>query len=378
MSKNYFGIKALSNSALSYLDPKSGGSDHKFLAFHAGRFKKKSMGFDLGSMCHAHLLEPQNTVEVSELPSGGIRDIIDYVYKKIFNDHRFGLLTEFNLPEILTMIWAGTNGEEVIIKNSTEPIPKQVADWILEGYKAIEYQARWNDDTKIEKAWTNGKEYLSLLLENSNADPMDDDGEAVFFLGNKTACTTEAIQLANKFKENIAYNEMLYRYLFDDEYVTGGQAVNEHAIIWSMHGITMKAKLDRYIINPKMKTIYHFDLKSSRHHPEIFMGSIFGYSYYRQIGLYDMALRSKLDNPGEWTIQHYLVPLETGGLNEVGLYKIAPQFVVAGKLEAEALAIRAEKLINGELQPAPIFREAEMEKWQEKKWQANYELITTY
>lgn len=370
MVKNYFEVRALSNSALSYLDPKSGGSDQKFLAWAAGQFRKQSMGFDLGSMVHAYLLEPQNTVEIDELPAGKIKLAIEEVYKYLY-DMNYPMN---NFDALVNDIRKGIHVIEESNGYPQEIISADLAEIIAISAKKVEYQNRWKNPAKIRKIWVEGKTYLQLMMENES-DQENDDGEAVFFLGNKQAITKKAKELALHFKQQINTSELLYNYLFNDRFVEGGTARNEEAILWTMNDIDMKCKVDRYIVNPRLKEIYHFDMKTSNDHPEKFGKSIFNYSYYRQVGVYDVALRSKYGLG--WTIKHYLVPMETNenSLNEVGCYEIDKELVEAGVEEFKALANRANMLLKKKMQPKIRFHLAKLEGWQRKTYLKNLELI---
>lgn len=307
MQEQYFQIMdRVSNSSLSKINPKEGGSPVRYMAFLRNEkepYEKKGSYFDLGTLAHNRVLEPEKyEMIVLPTPSDAIAEII----KKIFN------------MNIAALDWSG------IVDTKLEDHEKDIHTFA----KEINYGQSWKAETRLSKVleWTS---YYNALKE-SNTKMIADD-----IMIDKV----HRMEAELKAKPNIMY------LLYDIDEEPGVQTFNEQEVLWEevIDGVTIKfkAKLDRLILKDGKFTI--IDVKTTGKAIALFPEAIERYRYHRQTAFYRRAarefLKQKFGKDFEFE-NAYITAVETSGFFESELFRIGDDLLQEGGQEIRDLLNR--------------------------------------
>ena len=244
---------AVSNSALSKINPDEGGSFDKFEKYILGESQDEAKAYYFNGKLLHYYIEHKDEFCISEVnkPTPAVAKVVENLYEY---DHDFS-----------------SRGE------------------ILDVCNTLKYQSGWNPDTRVDKILEEGTEYYNFLVENS-----------------------DKICLTPSEKEQIlhqvtAIEQSDYRdVLIDDPTVE-----RERAILFNLSKIfKSKALIDNLKSNHDRQTAHITDLKTSSkpistfHHwkrygydsgrilMKYFDGPFFTYRYYRQLAHYVAAVKS--------------------------------------------------------------------------------------
>jgi PDDEXK-like domain of unknown function (DUF3799) len=308
----------LSSSYIKYINPEEGGSPKLFIdALANNKEKKNSISLERGTLLHDWQERRDDFIIADfEKPTDNIAKVIDTLFfrnKESFNAN--GYTWENLIPEIHNI--CKENG----------------------------YGQSWKPDTLIKKIEDgNGKAYLNHLFQS--------DGKIAV-----TAATAEV--LANCIKsinEHPSANKYLKGSEFDDETV-----LKEVIVIWKKEvtldsgiivDLLFKSKLDVVKINVKDRVVKVTDLKTVGGSVYMFYkGNYKYYRYYRQLAFYKEAVLSMLTdmysdiNPKEWTIECYIVGVETSGQFECQVFKVSDNDLELGAKEIYDVTFRVAEHI---------------------------------
>lgn len=304
---SYYGIQAISNSALSYINPEEKGCPQKFFDFLENRLEQKeSKAMLTGTLIHSRILEPE-AIQVMMLPkiSDKVKEIVDSVFQSIDPD----------LP---------------CSQNLTD-----YASDIAEYAAHLGYGQTWKPDTLLKKVCDEGgNEYLKMLFLNIGKTMVSQD---VF---------AKLLKVESAIKTNPAAHELLLA-----EPKEGEEHFNELEIFWTYttemgKQMACKSKLDKAIVDHNNMTFKVVDLKTTSESVEFFPALFQNRRIYRQLSFYEMAMESWLkQNYPDKTFKaekHSVLVAETEGYNRVRRFDISPGFSAKGRIEVKSLMERIE------------------------------------
>lgn len=300
MKDSYFGVRAISNTSLSYLNPEEKGCPEKFFDFLEGRIEEKeSKAMLTGTLVHTAIFEPDK-LQVMTMPkiSDSIKNIVEIVYQTVKED-------EFNLTEELT------NYEEEITAAAFE----------------VKYGQNWKQDTLIKKVITEGgEEYFKMLVLNTGKILVPADVYA------------NLAKIEAALKMNPAASEILF------EAQDGKEIYNEKEIFFKAKELDCKAKIDRLIIDHENKTFKIVDLKTTSESVEFFPKLFYDRHVYRQLAMYEIAATKMLNQEDKSYSPetHSLIVCETTGYHRVRRFDISRNFINKGLIELKSLLERVK------------------------------------
>jgi len=279
----YFKDKRVSNSSLSYINPKQGGSARKFKDYLDGNLAHlETPSLYHGSMIHKFLLEPETfAVADVERPSDTIVKIIEMVYD--------------------------------ITKGEIDTDIDKHHEYIFGSAKELNYGQTWKPDTLIKKVIDQGKEYYDFLLRA--------DGKVC--IDQKMAGMLSAI------KDSISTHKAATNLLFT------GEGENESEYFWGPNK-EYKSKIDRYQkTGTKVNLI---DLKTTSKSIEMFRDSFEYYQYDRQMAFYVDALEDNF----MLVDKVYIIAVETTGYYQVRVFEISKNLIEEGRKKYKDLLERVK------------------------------------
>ena len=303
---DYFKVKRINNSSLSYINPDQEGSPSKYKAYIDGILpKESSKSLEFGDLLHRKVLEPQlyNIIQM-DTPSDTIRSIIEYVVSSASKE---------SLDEC--------NGNL-----------DAFGHLITEGASEIGYGGSWKDSTVIQKVITSGGDYFQGLLDTKNKD--------VQIVSPSMAQRVEECNL--NLDSHLGAVKLLGEKYAKESY-------NELEISWekTVDGkeYSLKSKIDRLIVNTKKKTFTIVDVKTTSKHVSKYPDSFLFWHTYRQLAFYIDAAKEFLKQcypNDDYTpnISHYIVCVMSIPPHMVRVFKISSDHISRGRTEYNSLLER--------------------------------------
>jgi len=297
---NYFDIPRISNSALSCIDPETGGHPEKYRDFTDGVYKQTSSSLSLGDIIHRYLLLNESFVSIDKKPGEVVSRILDEYYASLKEKG----LRIFNID----------SDKETLLK-------------IIRFYG---YYNNRKDDTVLEGVVKEGEEYFNFLLKNSGKTVIPSDWKEILeklSLSILRGSIQEILNPADKKGLEILSE---YEILFE---ITAESFQNTPEVF------ECKAKIDRLIIDHNRKTYRIIDLKSTSGLLETFADSVKRYKYHRQLAFYREAVKKRLQ--GKYREDGlYILTLETTGYCRARLFLLDNNMLSAGKEDYQNLLKR--------------------------------------
>lgn len=274
---NYFDIPAISNSALGHIDPLNGGNPKQFRKYMDGLIEESSSGFQLGTLVHQMILEPETIeMEPTNVPGPKVKEIIDKLFA-IMREEYPGLTDHFSLEESIEKI--------------------NIDDMLVDFYKSRSLQSK--HATLIK----DGSEYWFALCQAAD----------------KTLVSPDVFRQVHECMDSITSHDLAKFLLIGGDDGEWDEALNEAEITWKEEWqltmdeppveLDMKAKLDRILINHETKKIALVDLKTTRSPLGKFHDTVIKYEYHRQLAFYQFALSRAYP---EYTIDTaYIIAIQT-------------------------------------------------------------------
>jgi len=280
---NYYKVKKISNSSLSYINPEQGGSPRKFKDYIDGNLEHlETPSLYHGSTIHKFILEPE-TFAVADLekPSDTIVKIIDKVYN--------------------------------ITKREIDTDINKYHEYIFGSARELNYGQSWKPDTLIKKVIDQGKEYYDFLLRA--------DGKTC--INQKTAAMLTAVGAS--INAHKAASELL-----------SGKGKNEQELYWGPNK-AYKSKIDRYnFLSCSLRTVNLIDLKTTSKSLEFFKDSFEYYHYDRQLAFYVDALE---DN-NLIVNKVFIIAVETTGYHHTRVFEVHKNLINKGRKKYKSLLER--------------------------------------
>lgn len=258
---SYYQSKAISNSALSYINPEQQGSAQKFYKWKIGELElEESPSLERGDLIHKYKLEPDLYDVMSvKMPTESIKNIIDDVLI-----HADG----YDLSEM--------------------------TDAILTAAASREYGQSWKPETLLKKVIEGGQEYFDAIQAATGKQIISHDTMNV--LTNATE-SLDRNKSASELLDTPSNDSVLY--------------FNELEIYFEIDGVPTRSKLDRLIVNTVNKTFTVVDLKSTSKHIAKYAGAFEYYRTYRQLAFYIQAAQAHLGPDYTPSAEHYIVACMT-------------------------------------------------------------------
>jgi hypothetical protein len=301
MENSYFGVKAISNTALGYINPDEKGCPEKFFDFIEGRAEKKeTKAMITGTLIHSLILEPG---DISVLSVPKISDNVKRIVERIFNEY----YDEFS-PFSHDL--------------------SQLTEQIVQVAKEENYGQNWKTDTMVNKIRSEGgDEYFRLMIENIGKTIVTED---IF---------ANLLKIESAIKLNPAAKELL---LQDDAH--GIEYLNELEIYFTHNDVQCKAKIDRLLIDTILKIFKIVDLKTTSESVEYFPNIFNSRHMYRQLAMYETAVQEYLKEhypdenytPGT----HSIIACETTGYGRIRRFDVSKGLIDKGHAEKDSLINR--------------------------------------
>lgn len=298
----------VSNSALSKINPEEGGSPVRYMSFLRNEkepYEKKGTYFDLGTLAHNRILEPDK-YEMVVLPTPS--DTIAEIIKKIFD------------MNVSALDWT-----EKLADTKLEDHEKEIHSFA----KELNYGQSWKAETRLNKVleWTS---YYNALKESQTKMIADE------VMIDKV----HRMEAELKSHENILY--LLYEIDNEEDVLT----FNEQEVVWEeeINGVMLKfkAKIDKLIV--KGDSFGILDVKTTGKPLATFKSTVEYYRYHRQLAFYRRAAREFLKQQfpdKEFEFQNaWITAVETHGFFEAGLFKIGHELLEEGGKEIRDLLHR--------------------------------------
>jgi hypothetical protein len=276
-----------SNSSLSYINPSQGGHPLKLVAFFTENNEEEvSKSLERGSLLHLYMENPEGFA-ISNVPKPS---------------DKLAIAADNLIADLLT----ATDTVEV------------TDEMILANVRNVGWNSKWGDDAVLKNTKDPIKAYVEEVLANRDKHILSEATAKI--IQSCIAAINDSEIIQNLIKPT------------EDEVV-----FTEHAIYW-LDIFARKAKLDRFHVNRKAKLIKHFDYKTTGGSVSNFESTFESYRYYRQMAYYDMALKqyikyALMEDPEEWTIQHYIIVIETSKPFATTVYPITPFWLNEGYKE---------------------------------------------
>jgi len=296
--KDYYDVKAVSNSSLSWLQ---NGSPKYFKMKFDGQIEEPTKAyFEKGQQIHMYILEPKAFEE-------------EYTFLS-YSKPKSAQQKEF--CDTFARLKKGKKDEKLV-----------------QAYKKA-YSTKESDDKVLEKAKILEKQYTEYI-KFIKISPM-----------TKVLPSSMLGQL-NESKMNLRAHTKARELLFNDEHTVFGNSdklfiQNEFSIYWTYpNGLKCKSMLDRLVIDYENKKVQLVDLKTSAHLYS-FREKVDEYAYYRQLAFYWMAvywyfkeiLKISLD---DWKKESYIVVVGTSIPYEVKVFELTETKLNQGATEIMSL-----------------------------------------
>ncbi len=297
---NYFDIQRISNSALSCIDPETGGHPEKYKDFIDGKLKFESASMQLGDIIHRHLLLGEHFVALDKKPGEAVARIVEAYHQQM---HDWG----FQHPSI--------------------DADKEL---LLQLVRENNYYNNRKDSTVVETIIKEGKEYFDFLSMKMGVTAIPAEWMAILEKLSVSVLQKSIDSLLNPAPE-IHIEVLTEKEVFFDLESLSFLGLPEY--------FECKAKIDRLIVDHHRKTYILVDLKSTGSLLEKFPESVSKYKYYRQVAFYNEAVKSLL--PAGYSEEAvFLIALETISYNRARAFRIDPKLLLHGKKDYEALLKR--------------------------------------
>lgn len=288
---SYFDIPRISNSALSCLDPETGGHPEKYRDFIDGKYKQESTSMSLGDIIHRHLLLHEAFAVIDRKPGDVLVKILDEYYAHLNQ----GRLKPFKVDSD--------------------------KDTLLKIIRANAYYNNRKDETVIEGVIREGAEYFNFLLQNNG----------------KTAISADWRNILDKLSLSVLRPPI--QEIFNPENQEGIEILSEHEIQFEIRAKSYlntseiyecKAKIDRLILDHKSKTYRIIDLKSTSSLLELFTDSVKRYKYHRQLAFYSRAVQHIV--PKDYVLEGiFILALETTDYFRARLFMLDNSTITKGE-----------------------------------------------
>lgn len=292
--KNYYDVKAVSNSSLSWL---SKGSPKYFkMKFDGLIDEAPKTYFEKGQQIHMYILEPEEFDK-------------EYTFLS-YSKPKSAQQKEF--CDTFARLKKGKKDEKLVI-----------------AYKKA-YTTKESDDKILDKAKTLEKQYIEYI-KFIKISPM------------QKVLPSSMLTTLNEMKVNLREHIKSRELLFNDEHTVFGNSdklfiQNEFSIYWTYpNGLKCKSMLDRLVIDYENKKVQLVDLKTSAH-IYTFKEKVDEYSYHRQLAFYWMAIHWYFKNTlkislDDWTKETYIVTVGTTIPYEVKVFNITDKKLDEGATE---------------------------------------------
>ena len=304
---NYFDIKAVSNSSLSYIDPESGGNPRLFRKFLDGQLDETpSKSFEIGTLIHEELLEPGKLdIVPSATPGPKTQEIIDALWHRLYQDVDEIGDTPLDLETMSEETW-----ESVIPQD---------------------FYPKYTLQTKINRIVRDGGMYWKALYSTQGKKIVD-------------PATYHIVQgCVESIKLHEPANELICRAGFNKFNETKEEMEITFDMQWPAENdmevtIPVKAKIDRVLMDHDQKSITLVDLKTTSKPLGRFEETVAMYRYYRQLAWYRMCLMTAYP---DYTVDEcYIVAVQTNKEYPADVFKIDESYLRAGVREYENLLDR--------------------------------------
>ncbi len=296
--KDYYDVKAVSNSSLSWL--KNGSPKYFKMKFDGLIEEPTKSYFEKGQQIHMYILEPEEFDK-------------EYTFLS-YSKPKSAQQKEF--CDSFARLRKGKRDEKLVVAYKKAYTTKESDDKVLEKAKIL------------EKQYT---EYIKFI----KISPM-----------TKVLPSSMLTQL-NESKVNLRAHTKARGLLFNDEHIVFGDSdklfiQNEFSIYWTYpNGLKCKSMLDRLVIDYENKKVQLVDLKTSAHLYS-FKEKVDEYAYYRQLAFYWMAvywyfkevLKISLE---DWTKESYIVVVGTSVPYEVKVFELTDTKLDQGAVEIMSL-----------------------------------------
>lgn len=314
--ENYYKSPKLSNSALNWVLPETGGSIEKFI--HKSLFpaeEEESEYMRLGTLIHKYVehgykAEIDKIFEVTEIPSSSIAKIIQEVHKNPAADLR------------------------------TE---------VLRVARMLDYQPGWKDETVVNKVLAEGSKYLEKLK-------LEAEGKTLVSQEEMNQLSVICTKLEGVIPWNFKKEGFLYEVNMTPAHGEPGddvQILNEHPIEFEYGGVECKSLIDILLVNHTRKTISIVDLKTTSVPVSIYTGyetqaiddrgnivpskvegTMYKRNVHRQLAFYRKAAEQAY--PG-YTFENALVcVVETNAPYDMTMVKIPKNYLELGTFRIDA------------------------------------------
>ena len=307
--KKYYDVPAVSNSGMSYINPKQGGTPARYKKYivDGEKTEEQSPSLENGKLIHLYVEDPSSfIISDVERPTDMLAGWIEEVYS--------------------TSDWVIEDLDKHA--GTVEAMALEVRG---DKYKSIK------DPEKVLAKFKEGMPYFKhLLLQN-----------------NELCITSKQKEVVEACVDSLKSNPVAKSLLFDPLETYGDEAYNELAVYWKEKiGISenetveleCKGLIDRLILHKDKKVASLIDLKTTSKPIANFQKTVEYYRYHRQLSWYMRAvlkfLEDKGENPDEWSIVTNIVAVETTGLHECFVFELSKDSIVTGMGEIANLLVR--------------------------------------
>lgn len=305
---NYYEVGSIediviSNTSLSYINPKQGGSPAKFLNFFEKFIEfKNSISLERGSLLHDfHEHEDKFVISDVKKPSEMMASWVE----RVFNAY----------------------------KPSGIPIEQASLPMNFIAYRGGAY-SNLVDTNKVSKRFVDdGLDYLKFL----------------YLADGKIAMTSATKEIVVKSMAALKGHRKANHMLFGE---LPNKVVREKEleVYWEVNvkgyekPVKFKAKLDNTIFDYNKKIAYLNDLKSTSDPVSLFKQSFSKYRYYRQLSFYVKAIFQYLiqqgEDPDTWEVLPRIIAVDSTPFYNVHCFTIDPKWTELGYRESEELVNR--------------------------------------
>lgn len=290
--KEYFKIKAISNSKLKLINPLEDGSPEKY---NEGIPSSSNASFVTGTAIHQMVLQKESYYINEEInkPTGKLNDLVDCIFK--YRKRGYSILESINIASLKVDYY-------------TNKLTKKRIDTVIE--KCLEFY---------------------LYLKNYDFSK----GKEPIFLDNVNR--TKVITCVNNVNSNVNIINKLYpedAITFNEYVIT----INFKVIFPDKTEIILpfKGKIDNFSILPESNEIFVNDLKSTGKYIADFGGSFVKFHYHRQIAIYSYLVKLLAeksygyDNLNNYKLYPTMVLVSTIPMHEVGNFIVKDLQVIDG------------------------------------------------
>lgn len=200
--------------------------------------------------------------------------------------------------------------------NKTKPLHKISDQEILEAANSVNYQARWGDDTKVNKIRRDGTDYYNLKVQLDNT---------------KTLLTPEEYKNARRCADALKSSSQTEHYFNRDPFNDDIEIYYQLKFKITIDGIKYKCMVDVIKVDYKSKLITLSDIKTTSFYEDEFPGSFLKWGYYIQAQLYTFILDT-ICKKDEYFKDFTILPFEFIVVNKKNLTPIIWSFEYSNKM----------------------------------------------